>query len=370
MPVSISGTNGITFPDSSLQTAAASPYVLKNLIINGDMRIDQRNAGASVSAQNVYTVDRWQALASVASKYTTQQNAGSVTPPDDFTNYLGATSTSAYSVGSGDYFYLLQKVEGLNASHLKWGTASAKTVTLSFKVRSSLTGTFVVAIRSGADDAAYPATYTINSANTWETKSITIAGPTSGTFATTNSACFSIWFSLGAGSGFNATANTWGAGGALSVSGATSVVGTNGATFYITGVQLEQNTSATPFERRLYNQELAACQRYLPAWNFTAANQPSAAGVAYSTTATVMNLIHPVQTRVLPTGISVTGTFNSYNNAGGNSGNFSSIVLGASQGTYSSIINCTGGSGLVQGNATILLSPSGTSQILLTGCEL
>jgi len=262
MAMTLSGDNGVTFNDSSLQGAAASPYVLKNLIINGDMRIDQRNAGASVSAQNVFTVDRWQALASVASKYTTQQNAGSVTPPDDFTNYLGATSTSAYSVGSGDYFYLLQKVEGLNASHLKWGTASAKTVTLSFKVRSSLTGTFVVAIRSGADDAAYPATYTINSANTWETKSITIAGPTSGTFATTNSACFSIWFSLGAGSGFNATANTWGAGGALSVSGATSVVGTNGATFYITGVQLEQNTSATPFERRLYGQELANCQRY------------------------------------------------------------------------------------------------------------
>jgi len=267
MSMILDGSNGVTFNDASLQGAAASPFGLKNLIINGDMRIDQRNAGASVSAQNVYTVDRWQALASVASKYTTQQNAGSVTPPDDFTNYLGATSTSAYSVGSGDYFYLLQKVEGLNASHLKWGTASAKTVTLSFKVRSSLTGTFVVAIRSGADDAAYPATYTINSANTWETKSITIAGPTSGTFATTNSACFSIWFSLGAGSGFNATANTWGAGGALSVSGSTSVVGTNGATFYITGVQLEVGTTATPFERRLYNQELANCQRYYQNWN-------------------------------------------------------------------------------------------------------
>jgi hypothetical protein len=297
----LDGSNGVTFNDASLQGAAASPYVLKNLIINGDMRIDQRNAGASVSAQNVYTVDRWQALASVASKYTTQQNAGSVTPPDDFTNYLGATSTSAYSVGSGDYFYLLQKVEGLNASHLKWGTASAKTVTLSFKVRSSLTGTFVVAIRSGADDAAYPATYTINSANTWETKSITIAGPTSGTFATTNSACFSIWFSLGAGSGFNATANTWGAGGALSVSGATSVVGTNGATFYITGVQLEQNTSATPFERRLYGQELINCQRYYQKMISGSAFTVFGSGVATNATSANMYVKYPTTMRSQPT---------------------------------------------------------------------
>ena len=330
MPVSISGTNGVTFPDSSLQAAAASPYVLKNLIINGDMRIDQRNAGASVSAQNVYTVDRWQALASVASKYTTQQNAGSVTPPDDFTNYLGATSTSAYSVGSGDYFYLLQKVEGLNASHLKWGTASAKTVTLSFKVRSSLTGTFVVAIRSGADDAAYPATYTINSANTWETKSITIAGPTSGTFATTNSACFGIWFSLGAGSGFNATANTWGAGGALSVSGATSVVGTNGATFYITGVQLEIGTSATPFERRLYSQELMNCQRYYEkSYDYsvvpgTASNNSSCA-VIYSANSTASpGLKFQVVKRAAPT---LTGY--SYSNGSINNWDVASIGVGA-----------------------------------------
>jgi hypothetical protein len=257
-------SSGVAVTGSFSQNGAvySTQPSFRNLIINGDMRIDQRNAGASVSTQNAYTVDRWQALASVASKYTTQQNAGSVTPPDDFTNYLGATSTSAYSVSSGDYFYLLHKVEGLNASHLKWGTANAKTVTLSFKVRSSLTGTFVVAIRSGADDAAYPATYTINSANTWETKSITIAGPTSGTFATTNATCFTTWFSLGAGSGFDATANVWGAGGALSVSGSQSVVGTSGATFYITGVQLEVGSTATDFENLPYDVELQRCMRY------------------------------------------------------------------------------------------------------------
>jgi hypothetical protein len=364
MSLIISGTEGVTFNDSSLQGAAASPYVLKNLIINGDMRIDQRNAGASVSAQNVYTVDRWQALASVASKYTTQQNAGSVTPPDDFTNYLGATSTSAYSVGSGDYFYLLQKVEGLNASHLKWGTASAKTVTLSFKVRSSLTGTFVVAIRSGADDAAYPATYTINSANTWETKSITIAGPTSGTFATTNSACFSIWFSLGAGSGFNATANTWGAGGALSVSGSTSVVGTNGATFYITGVQLEQNTSATPFERRLYNQELANCQRYYFKTKTNSGFGPLYIAANSSTTAGRGFFFLPVEMRVAPTGVNITG---STPNVG--TGTYTST--GLDRATHTCVMLSLVGTGFTSGGASAVYSNAdGTSCIDFTGAEL
>jgi hypothetical protein len=372
MPVSISGTSGITFPDGSLQTAAASPLVLRNRIINGAMVIDQRNAGASVTPTTdaTYTLDRWKARLSVTSRFSVQQNAGSVTPPAGFTNYLGVTSLAATSLGPTDFYTIQQDIEGFNTADLAWGTANARTVTLSFWVRSSLTGTFGGALINSAFSRSYPFSYTISAANTWEQKSITIVGETTGTWLTTNGIGVQVVFSLGMGSTYSATAGSWTSSTILSATGATSVVGTNGATFYITGVQLEQNTSATPFERRLYNQELANCQRYLPAWNFTAANQPSAAGIAYSTTATVMNLIHPVQTRVLPTGISVTGTFNSYNNSGGNSGNFSSITLGASQGTYSSIINCTGGSGLVQGNATILLSPAGTSQILLTGCEL
>ena len=373
MPVSINGNLGITFPDGSLQVAAASPFGLRNRIINGDMVVDQRNNGASVTPSALfeqYTLDRWVYIFDTASRMSIQRNAGSVTPPAGFTNYLGVTTVSAYSVTSGNFLCITQKIEGFNTADLAFGTANARTVTLSFWVRSSLTGTFGGALRNGNASRSYPFTYTISAANTWEYKTITIAGETVGTWLTTNGIGLEVHFGLGVGSTYSGPAGSWAGANYLSATGATSVVGTNGATFYITGVQLEQNTTATPFERRLYNQELANCQRYLPAWNFTAANQPSAAGIAYSTTATVMNLIHPVQTRVLPTGISVTGTFNSYNNTGGNSGNFSSITLGASQGTYGSIINCTGGSGLVQGNATILLSPAGTSQILLTGCEL
>ena len=191
-----------------------------------------------------------------------QQNAGSVTPPAGFTNYLGCTSTSAYTVGSGEIFYIRQSVEGFNIADLAWGTANAKTITISFWVRSSLTGTFGGALQNSAADRSYPFSYTISSANTWEQKSVTIAGDTSGTWLTTNGVGVGVQFSLGTGSTNSGTAGSWQAANLSSATGAVSVVGTNGATFYITGVQLEIGTSATPFERRLYGQELANCQRY------------------------------------------------------------------------------------------------------------
>jgi len=268
----ISGDTGATFPDSSLQGAAASPYVLKNRIINGAMVIDQRNAGASVATttagSGTYTLDRWQYYASQTSKFTVQQNAGSVTPPTGFNNYLGCTSSSAYSVLSTELFLIRQAIEGFNASDLAWGTANAKTVTLSFQVYSSLTGTFGGAIYNYLGTRSYPFSYTISSANTWTQISITIAGDTSaswtsgGSSSNTNSGWGYITFNLGCGSAVSGTTGVWNSGNAFGPTGATSIVGTNGATWYITGVQLEIGTSATPFERRLYSQELANCQRY------------------------------------------------------------------------------------------------------------
>jgi hypothetical protein len=233
----------------------------RNRIINGDMRIDQRNAGASVTPSNSYTLDRWVGYNTQASKFTIQQNAGSVTPPTGFTQYLGVTSSSAYSITASDYFTISQLIEGFNVSDLGFGTAAAKTITLSFWVRSSLTGTFGGCLNNNVD-RSYPFTYTILAANTWEQKAITIAGDTAGTWVSTNAAAFGVHFGLGVGSTASGSAGSWVAGGLLSATGATSVVGTNGATFYITGVQLEPGTVATPFERRSYGAELALCQRY------------------------------------------------------------------------------------------------------------
>jgi hypothetical protein len=232
----------------------------RNRILNGDMRIDQRNAGASVTPNNSYTFDRWQGQNSQTSKYTVQQTT---TSASFFTKALQVTSSSAYSVVSGDYFFLNQPVEAFNTDDLAYGTASAKTTTLSFWVRSSLTGTFGGSIRNYATDRSYPFSYTITSANTYEYKTVTIPGDTSGTWvAGTNSVGLYLVFCIGAGSSFLSTANAWAAGNFVGPTGQTSVVGTSGATFYITGVQLETGSTATPFERRSYGQELALCQRY------------------------------------------------------------------------------------------------------------
>ena len=260
MTVSISGSLGVTFPDSSLQTGAASPYVNKNRLINGDMRVDQRNAGASVTpTAGQYTLDRWRSALSQTGKYSVQQSS---TAPTGFINSALITSLSAYSVGASETFRFEQFVEGFNAADLGWGTANAQTVTLSFWVRSSLTGTFGGAFLNSAENRSYPFSYTISSANTWEQKSITITGDTSGTWLTNNGIGIRVSFSLGAGSTVSGTASSWSGNFYTSSTGATSVVGTNGATWYVTGTQLEIGSSATPFERRLYNQELANCQRY------------------------------------------------------------------------------------------------------------
>jgi hypothetical protein len=235
----------------------------RNRIINGDMRIDQRNAGAAVTpANNTYTLDRWKNYQTTASKYSVQQNAGSVTPPSGFTNYLGITSLSAYSVLSSDYYTLQQPIEGFNIADLAWGTASAKAIIVSFWVRSSLTGTFGGSLFNAAGARSYPFSYTITAANTWELKTITILGDTSGTWTADNTAGIQVCFGLGAGSTYTATAGAWAAGLFTQPTSSTSIVGTNGATFYITGVQLEAGPVATPFERRSYGQELALCQRY------------------------------------------------------------------------------------------------------------
>jgi len=265
MSVSVNGTNGVTFNDSSSQNTSAftGGFGFRNRIINPAMVIDQRNAGASVTPTNAqYLVDRWQATLSAASKFTVQQNAGSVTPPVGFTNYLGATSSSAYSIGASDFFTIRQQIEGYNVADLGWGTANAKTVTLSFQVYSSLTGTFGGAISNGATNRAYPFSYSVSVANTWTTISITIAGDTTGTWSTTNGTGMIVQWGLGVGSTYSTTAGSWTAGLYLSSTGTTSVVGTNGATFYITGVQLEKGSTATSFDYRPYGTELMLCQRY------------------------------------------------------------------------------------------------------------
>jgi hypothetical protein len=223
------------------------------------MRIDQRNAGASVTPSNSHTLDRWKGTTSASSKYTVQQSS---TAPTGFKNSLLVTSSSAYSLTASDYFAVGQSIEGFNIADLGWGAAGASSITISFWVRSSLTGNFGGSLRNSSYNRSYPFSYTILSANTFEYKTVTVAGDTTGTWSSDNSSGIEVLFGLGVGSTYSGTAGAWAAANYISATGATSVVGTNGATFYITGVQLEPGSVATPFERRSYGAELALCQRY------------------------------------------------------------------------------------------------------------
>ena len=255
------GGDSITFADGSVQSGGWTG--MKNRIINGAMVIDQRNAGASVSITDstvVFLTDRFRFDENTDGSFSAQQVS---TAPSGFINSLKFTVTSAdTSLAAGQYANMRQNIEGLNVADLSWGTASAATVTLSFWVYSSLTGTFGGSLRNSAADRSYPFTYSISSANTWEQKSITVAGDTSGTWLTTNGIGLTVIWGFGVGSTYSGTPNVWQAGNYLAPTGATSVVGTNGATFYITGVQLERGSTASSFEYRPYGTELALCQRY------------------------------------------------------------------------------------------------------------
>jgi hypothetical protein len=252
--VKVSGSLSVAGNNISSQTG------FKNRIINGAMTIDQRNAGASITFNDaVFVVDRFGSACSQTSKATAQQ---STTAPVGFINSIQITSSSAYSVLAGDFFNLYQNIEGLNVFDFGWGTANAQPITISFWVRSSLTGTFGGSISNSGLSRSYPFTYTISAANTYEYKTVTIPGDTSGTWLTTNGIGLRVYFGLGVGTTYSGTAGAWAATRYQSATGATSVVGTSGATFYITGVQLEKGSTATPFEFRSIGQELGLCQRY------------------------------------------------------------------------------------------------------------
>jgi hypothetical protein len=304
-------SGGYTAPNSTGSTT----FGFKNRIINGAMVIDQRNAGASVTpTTNQYTLDRWELYVNQSSKLSFQQNQGSVTPPAGFSNYMGLTSLSAYTVGSGDLFLLDQYIEGYNVADLNWGTANAKTVTLSFWVRSSLTGTFGGAFTNSGNARSYPFTYTISSANTWQQISITIAGDTSGTWNTTNGTGLGVRFSLGCGSTYLGTSGSWASASYFGATGQTNVVTTNGATFYITGVQLEVGTVATSFDYRPYGTELALCQRYAIQMAVSGYDnyQYYAIGYLYNTTTGTYVTYLPVPMRTTPT-ITSSGTLTASN---------------------------------------------------------
>ena len=252
--------------DSAVTSGKVNPAGLnlgrRNLIINGAMTIAQRGTSDSSISDNEFVVDRYSLRTSNSGWYSAEQSTDA---PSDFSNSLKITSLGANSPAAGAYIFFSQKIEGFNSAHLKFGTSSAKTVTLSFHVKSSLTGTFAGSLRNSAQNRSYPFTFTISSANTYEYKTITIAGDTSGTWVgSTNGIGLEVIFNLGSGTNNQGTAGAWASAGYLSASGVSvkNLVETNGATLFISGIQLEVGSVATDFEHRSFTEELMLCKRY------------------------------------------------------------------------------------------------------------
>jgi hypothetical protein len=359
MPVQYGGDK-ITFSDGSTVGSGWSGF--KNRIINGAMMIDQRNAGASVSVTSlVYTLDRWSGWCNNGSANATV--AQSSTAPAGFVNSLLFTNVTGVTVGSSDRAQLAQNIEGLNVADLGWGTANAQPVTLSFWVRSSLTGTFGGSLANNAADRSYPFSYTISAANTWEQKSITIAGDTTGTWLTTNGVGIRLDFDLGCGSSLKGTAGSWASADYRGATGSVNLTATSGATFYITGVQLEKGSTATSFDYRPYSAELAMCQRYYEkTYSTTVASGSNDSNGYYSFTATsnpngfvVFAIRAKVEKRVAPTitGWTPSGTSGSwdYSRSGASGSNsFLSDNLGTSGGRAYTNIGANWTAGSIEGH--------------------
>jgi hypothetical protein len=334
MPIVLNGTTGITTPTYNGNTTAeylVPVTAFKNRIINGAMVIAQRGTGStSVQTSTSYaSCDRWASYATQNSKYTVEQSS---TAPTGFSNSLLATSSAATSLSASDYYVFAQPIEGFNFADLGFGTAQAKTICLSFWVRSSLTGTFGGALQNSAGNRSYPFTYTISAADTWEQKSVTIVGDTSGTWVgATNGIGIIIYFGLGVGSTYSGTAGAWAGSNFLGATGATSVVGTNGATFYITGVQLEVGSTATSFDYRPIGTELALCQRYFQVLTTGVADRMvSSGGGFYSSSVASCPTPLKVTMRTTPTISSNSGTnyWLIYNNSAGTTFNAFTGIMG------------------------------------------
>jgi len=268
----------------------------RNMVINGAMQVAQRGTSFTSTA-DLYTLDRFAIGHGTVNAMTVTQETDA---PSGFQYSLKVLTGTGASAGAAGYGILRQAIEGTNMYQLKFGTSDAESVTLSFYVKSSLTGTFAVSIRNQAGNRAFAATYTISSANTWEYKTITIAGDTSGTWTADTGIGLHVFFDLGAGSNYDIATGAWTSGSNMFGGESTvKLTETTNATWFLTGLQVEVGSQATPFEHRSFGEELALCQRYY--YRRTNPSYYLHFAIAYGTTDIQGGAFHPVQMRASPT---------------------------------------------------------------------
>ncbi len=235
----------------------------RNIVVNGSASVNQRGDSTGVTADGYYGPDRWHYKTEGEETVSISQASDG---PDGFANsYKVEVTTADSTIAADDYARIETRLEGQNLQHLKYGASGAESITLSFYVKSSVTGTYAVGFYSADGSRNIGSTYTISSANTWEYKTLTFAGDTGGTLNDDNGEALRIWFLLSAGSNFTSSDNTSWAGysdSRVAYGHTANVIGTSSATFQLTGMQLEVGEQATPFEHRSFGEELALCERY------------------------------------------------------------------------------------------------------------
>ena len=321
----------------------------RNMIINGAMQVAQRGTSSSLSSGAIFLIDRFQTYEGTGGSLNIEQ---STTAPDDFYYSSKWTVTSAdTSLASGEQAWVRQRIEGNNMAHLGWGTSSAKTVTLSFWVRSSVTGTFAGSFQNESGNRVYPYTYSISSANTWEHKKVTLTGDTSGTWLKTNGNGCTIYWSFGMATNLQGTAGAWAASSARTASGETQLIANNGATFYLTGVQLEVGDTATPFEHKNVGQELLDCQRYYQ-------QVDRGSGIAVFSNTVYISLPYITTMRAIPT-FGTTGGL-AVNDARVNTIQSTPNVVAYNPNISGSFVQLGFFNGLVQNSAVLMRGHAGT----------
>ena len=345
----------------------------RNLIINGGMQVAQRGTSFTSPESNTFTLDRWKYEESTANVVDVEQSSDA---PAGFERSIKVTTTTAAgSVGASDFAQLLYKIEGHDLSRLAYGTSDAKTSTLSFWVKSSVTGSFPFGLQNHDGSRVFPVTYTVNAANTWEYKTITIAGDTGGTWTTSNNTT-GMRFTFFWISGSNFTGGVDGGGWAATTGFAdlTSTYTANldvvNATLQITGVQLEVGDTATPFEHRSYGDELARCKRYFERIGIPAGSSYQSFGVGHvHTSVTAVSVIpYEVEKRVNPTASYDTGSNFALLNAVGSA--VACTAASTSRISTHAVSVTANASGLVAGNATFLLANNTAKPFIDIDAEL
>tara|TARA_R110000822_G_C15266114_1_gene488740 strand:- start:186 stop:1346 length:1161 start_codon:yes stop_codon:yes gene_type:complete len=340
----------------------------RNKIINGNMQIAQRGTTGTAGAGGSYLAsDRWKAWdASDAVVTVSQETDG---PTGQFTKCLKYNVTTAdASITAGQFGMVRQMIEGYNIIDLGFGTASAQSVTISFWVKSSLTGSHGAALNNGNEDRSYPFAYTISVANTWEYKTVTIPGDTSGTWDTDNTAGMIITFGMGTGSTYEGTADAWQAGNKFQPTSTVANIGTI-SNWNVTGVQLEAGTISTDFENLPYTTQLQLCQRYLPA--FSGISNWFGFGIIINTSRLFSTATYKVPTRVAPTGLVISSASHFQCGDMIATSNLASAISISSSGTDSALLDVTSSvANLTAARPGVVVPTSASALIYFTGCEL